>query len=351
MPKQQGFNNSTKNDMEIENLLPKSTYSNADDIKAFNLDRPFSDNISFTAIDFETATYSRKSICEIGISIVENGLVKNTKSWLVKPPYNEYFPFNTYIHGISAKDTANSPTLKEVWPEVLPYLDGKIVVAHNTSFDMYVLRDSILANDMVFPNFAFYCSCRLSKKVVSGCYSYSLPCVCEALGIDFNSHHKAGADAEGCAKVFLECLKLSGATSYADLQDKYNFRCGRFSENYFRPQFANHKGGGGAPINLNAIIGDPSKIDEGNYFYGKEVCFTGKCQFGIRTELLQMVANVGGIPVNSVTSHTDVLVVGQQDYRIVGEDGMSSKQEKAMRLKDKGQDIEIMSESEFLSNI
>ncbi len=102
---------------------------------------------------------------------------------------------------------------------------------------------------------------------------------------------------------------------------------------------------------MNEIVGDPGKIDEGNYFYGKEVCFTGKCQFGIRKDLLQMVADIGGIPANSVTSHTDVLVVGQQDYRIVGEDGMSSKQEKAMKLKDKGQDIEIMSESEFLSNI
>ena len=32
-----------------------------------------------------------------------------------------------------------------------------------------------------------------------------------------------------------------------------------------------------------------------------------------------------------------------------GEDGMSSKQEKAMALKDTGQDIEIMSEEQFLS--
>ena len=46
---------------------------------------------------------------------------------------------------------------------------------------------------------------------------------------------------------------------------------------------------------------------------------------------------------------TQILVVCQQDYRLVGEDGMSSKQEKAMALKDAGQDIEIMSEEQFLS--
>ena len=41
--------------------------------------------------------------------------------------------------------------------------------------------------------------------------------------------------------------------------------------------------------------------------------------------------------------------MGQQDYRRVGEDGMSSKQEKAMVLKDAGQDIEVMSEEQFLT--
>lgn len=76
--------------------------------------------------------------------------------------------------------------------------------------------------------------------------------------------------------------------------------------------------------------------------------FFGKCSSGTRAELLQKIADVGGIPVGSVTSSTDVLVVGQQDYRVVGDDGMSSKQEKAMRMIDAGKDIEIMSEAEFL---
>ena len=36
-------------------------------------------------------------------------------------------------------------------------------------------------------------------------------------------------------------------------------------------------------------------------------------------------------------------------YGRVGEDSMSSKQEKAMVLKDAGQDIEVMSEEQFLT--
>jgi DNA polymerase-3 subunit epsilon len=55
-----------------------------------------------------------------------------------------------------------------------------------------------------------------------------------------------------------------------------------------------------------------------------------------------------GIPAKDVTDRTQVLVVGQQDYRVVGESGLSNKQKKAMAKLDKGQEIEILSEAEFL---
>lgn len=337
---------------KIQSLLPRDTYDRENDTAAFGMDIPFSERgVNFVAIDLETATEERDSICEIGITIVENSKIKGSRSWLVQPPDNEYDEFNIDIHGITPEQTENSPSFDEVWKEVEPYLDGNVVVAHNTSFDTYVLRDSFLWNEMQFPNFAFFCSYRLAKKVVNNCYSYSLPFVCEALGIDFGKHHRAGDDSKACAELFLKCLELSEATSFSDLQSKYNFRCGRFSPDYFRPQLSSKNGKGGRGIKASEITGDPSKIDEGSYFYGKYVCFTGKCLYGTRKELLQKIADIGGIPTDNVTKRTDILVVGQQDYRIVGESGMSTKQKKAMSLKDDGFPIEIMSEADFLTNI
>lgn len=70
-----------------------------------------------------------------------------------------------------------------------------------------------------------------------------------------------------------------------------------------------------------------------------------------RAELLQKIADIGEIPMDSVSSKTDVFVVGQKDYRVVGSDGISGKQKNTMELKIKGQDIEILSESEFLGMI
>lgn len=60
-----------------------------------------------------------------------------------------------------------------------------------------------------------------------------------------------------------------------------------------------------------------------------------------------IVALTGGIPEQSVTKNTNILVVGEQDWRVVGESGLSSKMKKAQSLLENGQNIEIMTEDDF----
>lgn len=306
-------------------------------------------NLNFTAIDFETATCDRSSICEIGITVVNNSEIISSKSWLVKPLNNEYDSFNTYIHGITPAMTKHSPPFSTVWKEVLPYLEGSVVVAHNTGFDMYALRDALLENNMPFPKFDYYCSYRIARYVIERCYSYSLPNVCEALGINLALHHRAEADSIACAEVFIKCVQRSAIESLSELETKYHFKKGEFDVDLFKSQRSVVSSG--SSIKVKDIVGDPNKFEEDSIFYEKVVCFTGTCKYGVRKELLQKIADIGGIPVDSVTKNTDILIVGQQDYRVVGDSGMSSKQRKAIELKNNGQDIEIMSEEDFLSNI
>lgn len=304
---------------------------------------------NFVAIDLETATSDRSSICQIGITEVIDGKPLTPISWLVQPEDNKYDSMNIWIHGITPEDTKNSPSFPEIWKEVQPYLQNKIVVAHNTSFDMYALRDAFNKYGIVYPTFDYFCSLRIAKYIVKGCYSYSLDVVANHLGLKFGVHHKADSDSLGCALVLLKCLELDGS-NLDELEEKYNFHKGHFSPNTFVAHLKNDK-----QYNYTSIIMDlkdcPELVDKGNYFYGKSVCFTGTTKFAIRKDMLQMVKNVGGIPMDSVTKNTDVLVVGQQDYRIVGADGMSSKQRKAFCLLEKGQKIEILSESEFLERL
>lgn len=193
-------------------------------------------NLNFVAIDLETATQRRNSICEIGITIVKDATIVESKSWLVEPPDNFFQPFNIAIHHITPELTENAPTFPQVWQEVSEYLNGQVVVAHNASFDMYVLKDTFDTFEIPYPQFDYYCSYRLAQKVIKGLSSYSLPLLCNSLDIKFGTHHRAENDSVGCAEIFIKCVSRAGVRSLQELQSKFNFRCGRFDAGYFRPQ-------------------------------------------------------------------------------------------------------------------
>ena len=104
--------------------------------------------LNFIAIDFETATFRRDSICEAGICVVRDGEIVETRSWLVRPQNNYYSRQNIAIHGITPYDTHNAPEFPEVWADICEYLkECPVLVAHNASFDMSCIRSSLSTYD------------------------------------------------------------------------------------------------------------------------------------------------------------------------------------------------------------
>ena len=71
--------------------------------------------LNFVAIDFETATNKRTSICEAGICVVKDGKIVDTKSWYVRPEDNAYLYRNIQIHGIHPEDTEDASEFPEIW--------------------------------------------------------------------------------------------------------------------------------------------------------------------------------------------------------------------------------------------
>ena len=60
------------------------------------------------------------------------------------------------------------------------------------------------------------------------------------------------------------------------------------------------------------------------------------------------MVKAGGNAPDTLTTSTDLLVVGVQDIRVVGEKGLSGKMKKAEQFKAKGFNIEIIDEEDFL---
>ena len=156
---------------------------------------------NFTAIDFETATGYRNSICQVGLVQVENGLIKEEFSILVQPPRNLYWEQWIGIHHITPEMTKNAPTFDKIWHLVEPFIIGHAVVAHNGfSFDFDVLAKTLAHYGLPVPEYEKHCTLRL--------YKTALDILFQRFNIELN-HHEALSDARACARLFQMHLNRS----------------------------------------------------------------------------------------------------------------------------------------------
>lgn len=307
---------------------------------------------TFIALDFETATSQRASVCEVGLAFVENGAIGMSRSNLIRPPHNQYDSANIAVHGITPIMTDISPGFEMFWPTLANILQGKTVVAHYAPFDMGVIREESLRCGLPLPEFRFVCSCALAHYVLPGFYSYGLEPLCQHFGITTEGHHRAGTDALMTAKLMLRLCEVAEVDSIEALVEKYHYRFGSFDGNAYQPFNRLRERCSRDSLNQFAkeYEADEEGFDESNPFYDKEVVFTGTMTMP-RQELMRMVLDIGGRTKDSLTKTADFLVVGQQDYRVVGEEGMSAKQKKALQMIEKGASLTVLSENDFMKMI
>lgn len=311
-----------------------------------------SNNLTFTALDFETATHERASACEVGICFVKDGQIMSSPSYLLQPKGNTYDSANIAVHGITPSMTQDAPDFGLFWPSLAECLRGDIVVAHYAPFDMGVIREECMRCGLPLPEFRFVCSCALARYVLPGFYNYDLETLCNHFGIAIEGHHRAGNDALMTAKLMLHLCDVAEVYSIDELVEKYHYRYGSFEGGSYKP--FNRQRDYSSKTNLDQFAkeyeADKDGFDDENPFYDKEVVFTGTMNRP-RQELMRMVMDIGGRTKDNLTRSTNYLVIGQQDFRVVGDSGMSGKQKKAMEMIAKGANLTILSEDEFMQMI
>jgi DNA polymerase-3 subunit epsilon len=72
--------------------------------------------LNFTAIDFETGSGYKNSVCQVGLVKVVQGVIMETYSGLIQPPNNFIREDFTEIHQISPEDTEGAPRFAESYP-------------------------------------------------------------------------------------------------------------------------------------------------------------------------------------------------------------------------------------------
>lgn len=93
----------------------------------------------YIVFDVETPNRANNRISAIGISTIEDGKIVDNYFSLVNPE-THFDSFNTQLTGIDAKKVKNAPNFAELWKKIEPIMSRGILVAHNATFDMNVLR-------------------------------------------------------------------------------------------------------------------------------------------------------------------------------------------------------------------
>lgn len=294
------------------------------------------------AVDFETANSKRSSVCAMGIAIIEGQKITTRASWLIHPPELYFDPYNTYIHGITEEDVADKPQFNKLWDGFRQYFEGRLLVAHNASFDISVLRHVLDEYGIPYPQLSYLCTRLTARRVWPGLHGYGLTTVCEYLGVEFK-HHDAEEDAVACAEVALRASQQIKAATIVELMENTGILSGQLHPGGYKPCHIRQ-----THERLAAIQATTDDFNRHHPFFEKTVVFTGTLRSMVRKEAVQMVLNCGGHCGGTVGRDTNFLVLGDLDFSRLKGAVKSSKLRKAESLLASGRDIEVISEADFL---
>ena len=256
------------------------------------------------ALDFETANEQRSSPCSIGLAWIEDGEVARIEHHFIRPPGNRFASFNMAFHGIRPEHVADA----EEWPDVLerlrPELEGALVLAHNASFDISVIRRTCEHYGVAPPSFDYLCTVQVARGVWPDLPSHKLNVVCGHLSVDFK-HHDAAGDAYACGQVAIAAAGLTGAAGVRDLPGKIGLTLGRLSQETYAPSQSRSLPRKAPPRPRRVLPAGAERR-----LAGRTVVFTGQLDTMSRPDAQDLAAAMGARVVLSVTKAVDLVVAG-----------------------------------------
>ena len=163
----------------------------------------------YVAFDVETPNRWNSRMSAIGVSVVEDGRIVQEFYSLVDPEQPCDW-FNSQLTGINEQTVLDAPSFPELWPRLEPLLSSGILVAHNASFDIGVLRKCLAGYGIAWrPTVKGICTVTMGRSLLPG-ISHKLNDLCGYFGICLN-HHRADSDSHACAEILLRYLEKGAA--------------------------------------------------------------------------------------------------------------------------------------------
>lgn len=185
-----------------------------------------SQSLDYIAIDFETANQYGNSAISVGLVRYIDGKEVDSMYELICPPSDLFVTdWIDKIHHIRYEDVKNKPKFPEVWDnKVVPFIEktpGIPLVAHNAKFDMTVIWDACSFYHHKLPQYNYFCSFQVSKKVWPEFEHHALTFLGQKFGIKYLAH-EALEDSRTCGLI----VKLAAEKIKAGNVEELLKKCG-----------------------------------------------------------------------------------------------------------------------------
>lgn len=156
----------------------------------------------YAIVDLEaTSSSSLAKIIQIGIVIVENGLIVDQFASDINP----HEPLDDHIKdltGISDEQLALAPEFGQVAGQIYSMLEDAVFVAHNVQFDANLLTEALFFEgyDLYIPRVD---TVELSQLFFPQFEKYNLTYLAEALKLPLDQAHTAISDAQATAQLLI----------------------------------------------------------------------------------------------------------------------------------------------------
>ena len=179
---------------------------------------------TYCVLDLETTGFSPRTekITEIGIMKVKDGEVIDKFSCFVNPekPIPQRVVEVTNITDDMVKDAEK---IEQVFPKMLEFIKGTVLVAHNAKFDIGFLK--YVAKELGYEfDFTYIDTLSLAKDIFPHLKRYKLGKIADDLGIKVEVAHRALDDVDTTVKVFkvmIDKIREKGIEYIQDI-DQYS---------------------------------------------------------------------------------------------------------------------------------
>jgi DNA polymerase III epsilon subunit-like protein len=177
-------------------------------------------SLDFTAVDFMAASSQPGSVCAVGLVRVRDGRVAGKSGGLVRPPHGlgEFTDYQTSLHGITAETVAGAPPWRKVVAWISQYIGPDILICHDATFTIGVLRNACAADGIPLPTMDFLCTTLLARQALK-LPSYRLPFAADKCGIELAGRHQVLINARGAALVAVALARQHGASTPRELAE------------------------------------------------------------------------------------------------------------------------------------